>query len=306
MEPYRKYFSSDQLAYLEESQPNFGVNILNVGHNIHPGQSKYPDPNHPNLYCFDWSKGRILEEYQLIYIAKGSGTFESEQVGSVVVHPGTVLLLFPNIWHRYKPHDDEGWEEYWVGFNGSYASYLMQQDCFDPHAPLIHMGFNSEFINVFIRLIDTLKFEGVAFAQLSSSLTTQLLGLVYASALQKEKVMDRKEQVINNIRYKIHENLSNCATLEELASQHNVSYAWFRKTFKEVVGISPGQYQLNLKLEKAARMIRETQMSISEIAFVNGFVSEHHFSKIFKKKMGVSPSAYKHQNQGSQNSNPKV
>ncbi|MES2376085.1 MAG: AraC family transcriptional regulator [Bacteroidota bacterium] len=292
---FRKYFNAKQLEQLGEVQPNWGVNVLNVGHNIHPVNKKYPDADHPNPYFFDWSKGRILDEYQLVYIASGSGIFEAEQVGAVIVEPGTVFMLFPGIWHRYKPSLEKGWEEYWVGFSGQYAEYLMQQDCFNPDTPLIHLGFNAEFFNVFIRLIDTLKFEGVAFSQMATCLTIQLLGLVYASALLKEKSHNRKEHIINNVRYKIHESWSKSLTMEDLAAQHNVSYGWFRKAFKEITGISPGQYQLNLKIEKACQMLVESNFSVSEIAYLNGFESDYYFSRVFRKKINASPTKYREQ-----------
>lgn len=293
MNLYRKYFDIEEMTRLAEGKPNWGVNVLNVGHNIHPTNKNYPDNAHPNPYFFNWERGRVINEYQIIYIAKGSGVFETEGIGKVIVEPGTVFLLFPNIWHRYKPLYDKGWEEYWVGFSGHYADYIVSQDCFDRNAPLIHVGFNSEFINIFIRLIDTLKFEGIAFSQLACCLTVQLLGLVYASALLKKRSYNRKDLLINNIRYKIHENWANLGPMEELAAQHNISYVWFRKAFKDVTGVSPGQYHLNLKLEKACQLLNETELTISEIAYLTGFVSEFHFSKMFKKKVNCSPSVYR-------------
>lgn len=293
MQLFRKYFDADQLEKLTETQPNWGVNVLNVGHNIHPANKKYPDANHPNSHLFNWAEGRRIQEFQLIYIAAGSGVFEADHVGKVNVEPGSVFLLFPGVWHTYQPNKPQGWEEYWVGFNGPYADYLMQQECFNPDSPLIHMGFNAEFLNVFIRLIETLKLEGKAFPQIASCLTVQLLGLVYASALLKEKPQNRTENIINNIRFKLHENVLEEISLQDLAAQHNVSYVWFRKAFKEVTGMSPGQYQLNLKLEKACELLKKSDDSISEIAFKTGFISESHFSKMFRKKINTSPSVYR-------------
>jgi AraC-like DNA-binding protein len=295
MELYRKYIDPGQLDKLTEAQPNMGVNVLNVGHNIHPANKDYPDTNHPNAYFFNWKEGRVLKEYQLVYIASGSGVFEAKQVGKVSVEPGSVFLLFPDIWHTYNPVREEGWEEFWVGFDGPYAEYLMKQECFNPNSPLIHMGFNTEFMNIFMKLIETLKLEGIAFSQVASCLTVQLLGLVYASALLKEKPQNRKENIINNIRFKFHDHPFEEVSLEELAAQHNVSYVWFRKAFKEVTGISPGQYLLNLRLEKACEMLKAPDKSISEIAFSTGFISEFHFSKIFKKKIKVAPSHFRKQ-----------
>jgi AraC-like DNA-binding protein len=293
MELYRKYFNAKQLEKLAETQPNWGVNVLNVGHNIHPANKNYPDFNHPNPYVFNWKEGRILKEYQLVYIASGSGVFEAKQVGKVSIEPGSVFLLFPDTWHTYNPVKEQGWEEFWVGFNGPYAEYLMKQECFNPNSPLIHMGFNAEFLNIFTRLIETMKLEGTAFCQIASCLTVQLLGLVYASALLKEKPQNRKENIINNIRFKIHDNLFDEVSLKDLAVQHNVSYVWFRKAFKEVTGISPGQYLLNLKLEKACELLKKSDKPISDIASDAGFISEFHFSKMFKKKIKMAPSLFR-------------
>ncbi|TLV03241.1 AraC family transcriptional regulator [Dyadobacter luticola] len=293
MELYRKYFDSEQLAKLADAEPNWGVTILNVGHNIHPAQKPYPDANHPASYHFDWEKGRVIQEFQLVYISSGSGIFETETIPPTLVEAGTAFLLFPNVWHRYKPTLDTGWEEFWVGFGGHYSEYLMRQECFKPESPLIKIGFNSELLNVFLRLVQTLKFEGVAYQQISSCLVIQLLGLIYASALMTDQAQSYKEKLVHRMRYQIHENCTGVIDMEKLATQNGVSYGWFRKSFKEVTGTSPGQYHLNLKIEKACEMLRETSFSISEIAYKAGFESEFYFSRIFRKKMTVTPSAYR-------------
>lgn len=290
MDTFRKYIKAEVDTDL---QPDWGVNILNVGHYIHPAGTLYPDSQHPDAYFFKWSEGRVLSEYQLVYIAAGKGVFEAQSIGRVEINPGTLFFLYPGTWHRFKPDIATGWSEYWVGFEGHYADHLMNQDCFNPDQPLLHMGFNAEFINIFIQLIDTIKYGGLGSRQLAACLNIQLLGLVYASALLKTQSHNRKTQLINNIKYCIHENLNKDISPEELAANHNVSYAWFRKAFKEITGQSPGQYQLNLKIQKACRMLYETDLSIAEVAFQNGFDSEYYFSRIFKNKMGKSPSVYR-------------
>ncbi len=293
MNVYRKYFNDEQLTELAESEPSWGVNVITVGHYVHEPHKKYPDPKHPASHYFNWERGRRLKEFQMVYISNGKGVFEMENVDPIVVEGGTLFLLFPDVWHRYKPLENTGWEEFWVGFDGHYAEYLMRQDCFDAQNPVLNMGFNTEFLNIFIRLIDTVKYEGIAYTQISSCLVIQLLGLVYASALMTEKSRTRQEQIIRAVRYKIHQNWSDNLDLEKLASEQNVSYVWFRKAFKDVMGISPGQYHLNLKIEKAAQMLKETTLLVAEVANQAGFESEFYFSRIFKKKMNVKPSDYR-------------
>ncbi|WP_031527110.1 AraC family transcriptional regulator [Dyadobacter crusticola] len=293
MELYRKYFSQEQLEALAGSEPNWGVSILNVGHNLHPAGKTYPDQNHPSSYYFDWDKGRVINEFQLVYISNGSGVFETETIPPTIVEAGTAFLLFPNVWHRYKPSQETGWEEFWVGFGGHYSEYLMRQECFNADNPLIRIGFNSELLNVFIRLVQTLRSEGIAYKQIASCLVIQLLGLIYASALMTDHARSHKEKLVHRMRYQIHESSAANLDMEKLAKQHGVSYGWFRKAFKEVIGTSPGQYHLNLKIEKACEMLRETSLSVAEIAYKTGFESEFYFSRIFKKKMTVPPTSYR-------------
>ncbi|MDX1905812.1 MAG: AraC family transcriptional regulator [Bacteroidia bacterium] len=170
----------------------------------------------------------------------------------------------------------------------------MQQNCFSPENPVISIGFHAEFLSVFIRLIETVKHEGPAFQQIASCLVIQLLGLVYASALiRQRKTRPRQEQIVQAIRYHILEAWDQELDFAQLAQDHHVSYVWFRKAFKELIGTAPGQYHLQVRLEKTAQLLKETDLTVSEIAYRAGFESEFYFSRIFKKKMGVTPTCYR-------------
>ena len=295
METFRKYFNDAQLNDLASAGPNWGVNVHTVGHSTHLPGRVYPDPEHPSTHVFQWEKGRRLQEFQIVYVAKGRGIYEGEGTGAANVEAGTIMLLFPGVWHRYRPLQETGWEEFWVGFEGHFAEYLMRQECFDPLRPLIGIGFNAEFLDIFRRLIDVVKYEGVAFRQISSCLVIQLLGLVYSSALLKNQTRLRQEQIVQAIRFGIHENWEQTLDFQAIATEQNVSYEWLRKSFKTVTGTSPGQYLLNLKIEKAGQMLRETSLTIAEIAVKTGFESEFYFSRIFKKKTGQAPSEWRKQ-----------
>ena len=293
MELYRKYFTEEQLQELGESQLNWGVNVLNIGHNIHPPFQPYPDEKHPQSYIFNWEAGRILSEYQIIYISNGKGILEVKDAEPIMIEGGTIFLLFPNIWHRFEPLLETGWEEFWVGFNGHYVEYLMRQDCFNPQNPVLKVGFDNEILNIFIRLIDTSKHESMVFSQMASCFVIQLLGLVNASALMVDKTKSRQEQIIQAIRFKIQGNWDKNLDFEDIASENNITYDWFRKAFKNILGIAPGQYLLNIKIEKAAQMLRETNLTLSEIAAKTGFENEFYFSRMFKNKMNCTASSYR-------------
>ena len=284
----RKYFEK-VVAENALVRPNWGVVVLNVGHNLHPARTPYPDHGHPGDYYFDWQKGRTLNEFQLVYIAQGQGSFESTGNQSTIVEAGTVFLLFPGVWHRFQPSKETGWEEFWVGFKGPYAEYLMTQTCIKPEAPLLNIGFNTEFFHIFSRLVDTVRYEDTNFQELTSCLTIQLLSLVYASSLTVDSTQNRRKQLIDRARFRIHEHEEQAIDMQELARELHVSYAWFRREFKEILGIAPGQYHLELRLNRARQLLRETTLSVGQIAAQTGFGSEFYFSRIFKNKTGIPP-----------------
>ena len=68
----------------------FDLYVTGVGFTDIPARTPYPPPGHPELYDFQWRLGRTLPEYQIIYIADGTGVFESASTGRVDVKSGNV------------------------------------------------------------------------------------------------------------------------------------------------------------------------------------------------------------------------
>ncbi|MUH36987.1 AraC family transcriptional regulator [Zobellia amurskyensis] len=286
MRIFKKYLGNNAKSISE----NFGVQILNLGHNVHPPNVQYPDVDHPEGYYFDWKKGRYLKEYQIIYITKGEGIFEANGLPPQQIGAGTVFLLFPDVWHRFRPKISTGWEEYWVGFTGEYAKYLLEQKCFSPENPIIDVFFIPEFLETFSNLIETIETDNVLLKKMSSFHLINLLGIAYASVLKNNNGLSHKKQTIHEMQNEIHKQWNQNIDFELLCDKFKVSYSWFRKSFKEIFDTPPNQYLLMLRLRNAARIIQETDLSISEVAFECGFHSEHYFSRVFKQKMRLNPS----------------
>jgi AraC-like DNA-binding protein len=286
MKPFRRYFSFDPAT----ADQTLSAVIHTLGHHIHPAHTPYPDIRHPDSHRFDWEEGRSLNEYQILYVCQGKGLFETTGMLPKPIEAGTVILLYPGIWHRYKPLNDTGWEEYWVGFSGAYPQHLLEQEAFTLQSSMVRVGVNTEFMGTFERLLEAVDVGSNSYQKLASFLLLQLLGIVYTSVLQSNEQTPRRERIISDVRRNIGERWQETIDCQQLADQHNVSYAWLRKAFKEITGTSPNQYHLLLKLRKADEMIRTTNRTLSEIAVLCGFESVHYFSRIYKQKMHVAPS----------------
>lgn len=98
---------------------------------------------------------------------------------------------------------------------------------------------------------------------------------------------------INLARELMQSSITESMDVTEIAKKLNVSYAMFRKKFKQFTGLSPKDYQVQIKLKKAKALLLGSDLPISVIAAETGYESIYHFSKVFKEKTGYSPSQYR-------------
>ena len=279
---------------VSKEDQHWGLSVLNAGcTRIHAGQ-EYPYRQHPGKYYFNWTSGRVLNEYQIIYIAGGEGSFQSTSVPETVVHAGSVLLLFPGEWHRFKPNSETGWDEYWVGFTGDVADNLIRRRFFEPAHAILSIGFSAEVVALFSDVIAQTRTERPGYQPFVSGMLLHLLGCAYSLHKQQcfsdaDGFKTKMEQAIMLLRSRIDEGIS----VHEIADELNVSYAWFRKWFKLYTGMAPQQYVIQLKMEKAKVLLADAGNSIKGIAYQLRFEHPLYFSKLFKEKVGVSPERYR-------------
>lgn len=272
-----------------ESDKDFGLYATVVGTYIAPPYSIYPEKNHPSGYYFDWESGRTINEYQIIYIAEGTGLLEYAKK-SYGVTKGSVLFIKPNEHHRYKPNEKEGWTEYYVGFSGRFADQITSNF---KQQPLIECGSNYELIELFNKMIAHGDQQKPSFQKICSGIILQLVGLIESQTtsilFEKKKILE----LIENTREAMNNNLSDWIDFKELAINHGMSYSHFRRSFKEFTGVPPHTYFIDLKIVESKKQILNSSKSISEIAYGLGFNSVQYFSRLFKKKTGISPQQFR-------------
>lgn len=255
---------------------------------IHPG-TVYPSPNHPNGYYFSWEKGRILHEYQIVYITDGAGIYEDNS-GEHIIIPGSLLIIQPGMWHRYRPDYNTGWTENYVGFNGMMAKHMFSNPHLAETSPVVNIGNRDEFVETFFKIYRHVKEEKPGFQQISAGLVLILLGYLISVEKQLNFAETRIEKIIQKACCLIRENFQKEIDFKHYAECNNIAYSYFRRMFKMYTGLPPVQYQLDLKIIRSKELLMSTDKIIKEICHEVGFESEFYFSRLFKKKIGVSPS----------------
>lgn len=274
----------------------WGLYLTVAGYAQIPPSDVYPPRIHPSGYYFTWEKGRILQEYQINYITEGSGVLETSTSQFQVV-PGSMIIIRPGIWHRYKPDPNTGWNEHYIGFNGDFCQNLFNEGFFQAGKPVLYVGFQESLLNLFFETIQQVKDEKTGHQQVASANTILILSKILSVVRNQEFAGKTIERTIRKACLYFRENLNASINMEELAAELHVGYSYFRQMFRRYTGISPTQYHLSLRIQKAKDLLISTNKSFKEIAIDLGFESYFYFSRIFKDKTGKSPMDFRKEHQ---------
>ena len=277
-----------------ERDAQWGLTISTIGYeDILPGE-EYPTKGHADGYYFDLQKGRILNEYQLLYLTEGEGIFESTNQKPTRIKQGDLFLLFPGEWHTYHPLPQKGWKSYWIGFKGRNMDDRVRAGFLSPTKPIYHVGFSSEIVHIYEEAFSKAKEEAAYSQQTLAGIVNYLVGLMYS--LERNIVLNKDynyADIMNRARLRIRESLESSISIQAIAEELGIGYSNFRKLFKEYTGVAPAMYQQELRLQRAKEMLSTTNLSIKEIAYRLNFDSPDYFSAKFKIKTGKKPSEFR-------------
>jgi DNA-binding response OmpR family regulator len=119
---------------------------------------------------------------------------------------------------------------------------------------------------------------------------------------QKDKVEETQvkgndELLMERIMKVINEHLSdNDFNVEVLTQEAGISRAQLHRKMKELTGLPVSEFIRNIRLEQAIRLLKEQKINVTQVAYAVGFSNLAHFSTVFRKQFGVSPTEYIEQN----------
>jgi AraC-like DNA-binding protein len=246
----------------------------------------------PGEPAFSWSKGRMLDEYQLIYISGGRGVFESKQTGRVAIQAGHVLVVFPGVWHRYRPAVAAGWEENRIGFEGKVADKTVRA-FFSPAKPVITVGQSRELKDLIRSMAGLVDKAPACCHQIIAARAMEAIALVRSLSMALRPADKHTAEKIQRAREYLNQHCKENIDIKDLAAKLGLSESRLRAVFKGETGVAPHQYLLNIRMNLARHWLTDSSLTIGQIAEELGFSSVFYFSRLFKNKVGCAPSVYR-------------
>ena len=273
------------------AQKKWGLYATYVGHSRSEPGAEFPSREHPDEYYFSWDVGRVLHEWQISLIESGCGIVEFCRRRFKVAR-GSLIVIPPECWHRYRPDPATGWTTLCLGFNGDLATRLVGGAGFNPDGEVCNLSNDHAFHRSMLGAVTDILENGHDNLYTAAARIPMLVAsLIENSAPGRPRAS--ASDLILRAQMHINEHVAEVIDFEALAKSLGLTYRAFRHLFTKETTQPPLQYQLGVRLVRAKNLLRSSNMPIAEIAETLGFNSTWYFSHFFRKHAKTSAADYR-------------
>ncbi|MGL6173893.1 MAG: AraC family transcriptional regulator [Cellulosilyticaceae bacterium] len=238
---------------------------------------------------------RVIDHYLIHYVVKGKGKFCINGV-TYEIKKGQGFLIPPDVLGDYGPSDDEPWEYFWVGFNGAKASQYIAQAHLSVNQPVFSYTGDERLKQCMQEMVECTRLTYNKQLRVLTKLYEFICLMIENNTLGKEDTLlvapTVQDYALEAVEY-IENNFFRNITINDIAKYLNLNRSYLYKLFKSYSGISPQQFLINYRMERACELLGSTQLTITQVAASVGYTDSLVFSNRFKKYKGMSPTEYR-------------
>ena len=250
-----------------------------------------PD-NENSIHHHDFFEISIILQGESLYLIDGEWK---------TVRSGDVLMFNPGVDHAEKQLINTYSHQLHIGIK-NFKLYGLEENHFPNSSSLLSIQDNQ--LKVFDKawqLIEEFNQQQTNFHFIGRALVMEMMILLLRSLEKEEQFQDaahtnqsdRMNQVVQLITTYMENNYAKEISIEQLATLYYVSPTYLSKIFKDLTGVSPINYLIQIRLKNAHQMLEKQDLTVKEVAKAVGYEDAYHFSKSFKKHFGISPSVVK-------------
>ncbi|MFZ5987855.1 MAG: AraC family transcriptional regulator [Bacillota bacterium] len=251
------------------------------------------------------------EFFEMVYIRKGNAVFEISGYPAEI-GPNNIIIIKPDQPHKFIVKSESGCEfivlnfKFVNKFDSQYSGVSLDDFLNFVSGKesgsfiTLKVSQKNEIVTLLNRILSEKENPDIGSEFLNYLLVLELFVLI-SRALKmewensiKNKSPKLKELIQASVSY-IHNNYERDISLKDIAQYVFLSSSYFTRAFKEEVGISPINYLLKVRIERAKELLKDTDIKISDIALNIGFSNQQRFNDIFKKYVRITPLQYRKQ-----------
>lgn len=236
---------------------------------------------------------RGRRDYLMVYTCSGKSYVKYNDT-EYYIDPGTVFIYKPGEEQCYGQIKNEQSKSYWIHFSGYGVPELLKKLSLDSES-MVHIGTDNKISMMMHMIFKAISAKDHNYEIMVTSMLLQLLTGVSGKVYLKQNTgkIDKNSDIINDSLDFIHLNYNKNLTVNQLAHMTGLCANRYINIFREVTGLTPKEYIINTKLEKACELLRHTDLNIRQTAALTGFDDQLYFSRLFKKHKGMNPTEYK-------------
>ncbi len=232
-------------------------------------------------------------QFILIYCVDGQGEI---RIGDTL-HPVVAdhFFIIPvGLAHAYHSDEKNPWSIYWIHFSGAKAGLFARQACQSLPIDRSKTSRISDRIDLFSEILRILGrgFSVETLEYINLCLNYLLASFTHLSQFRWVKQTRENDPIAQSINFML-ENLNKKMKLGDIARETGLSASHYSRLFLNRTGHPPIDYFIQLKIQRACRLLDNYGWMIADVSRETGFDDQFYFSRVFRKVMDMSPAEYR-------------
>ena len=232
-------------------------------------------------------------QYILIYCVDGQGEIKLGET-SYAVLADHYFIIPAGMAHAYHSDEQNPWSIYWIHFSGAKAGLFARFACQSLPIDRSKTSRTSDRIDLFSEILRNLGrgFSIETLEYINLCLNYLLASFTHLSQFRLVKQAGENDPIAQSINFML-ENLSRKLKLGDIAKETGLSASHYSRLFLNRTGHPPIDYFIQLKIQRACRLLDNNGWMIADVSREAGFDDQFYFSRVFRKVMDMSPAEYR-------------